>query len=61
MKRAGTEEALASMAAGIATLFVAKYAVTPYHAWVDPTAAGLVAAAAAFGLVLLRHGTARPG
>ena len=60
VKRAGTPEALASMAAGIATLFVAKYAVTPRYAWVDPTAAGLLAGAIAFGLVLLRHRGGQP-
>ena len=53
VKRAGTREALASMAAGIATLFVVKYTVTPDYAWVDPTAAGLIAGAMAFGLTLL--------
>lgn len=56
VKRAGTREALASMAAGIATLFVAKYTVTPHHAWVDPTAAGLLAGAVAFTLVLIARG-----
>jgi SSS family solute:Na+ symporter len=59
VKRAGTPEALASMGAGIATLLVAKYAITPHHAWVDPTAAGLVAGAAAFGvMILFRRGPA---
>ena len=53
LKRAGTPEALASMGAGIATLFVVKYMVTPHHAWVDPTAAGLIAGAIAFGVTLL--------
>ena len=52
VKRAGTREALASMAAGITTLFVVKYAVTPHVGWLDPTAAGLVAAALAFGIVV---------
>lgn len=56
VKRAGTPEALSSMVAGIATLFVVKYTVTPNHAWVDPTAAGLIGGAIAFGVVLLRNG-----
>ena len=48
VRRAGTPEALASIAAGIATLLFARFGVPPEYAWIDPTVAGLVAAAIAF-------------
>jgi SSS family solute:Na+ symporter len=53
VKRAGMPEALTAMGAGIATLFVVKYGVTPHYASVDPTAAGLVAGAVGFGLLVV--------
>jgi SSS family solute:Na+ symporter len=56
VRRAGSAEALVSMAAGIATLLVVRFAVVASYPWVDPTAAGLVAAAIAFALTLLVRG-----
>jgi SSS family solute:Na+ symporter len=53
VKRAGTREALASMGVGIVTLFIVKYTVTPRHAWIDPTAAGLLAGAVVFALLVM--------
>jgi len=53
VRRAGSAEALVSMAAGIVTLLVVRFAVVAHYPWVDPTAAGLVAAAIAFALTLL--------
>jgi SSS family solute:Na+ symporter len=53
VRRATSAEALVSMAAGIATLLVVRFAVVAHYPWADPTAAGLVAAAIAFALTLL--------
>ena len=41
------------MGAGVLTLLITRFTVTPTHPWIDPTAAGLVAAAVAFTVVLL--------
>jgi len=61
VRRAGSVEALVSMAAGIATLLVVRFAFVARHPWMDPTAAGLVAAAIAFGITLLiRTATPNP-
>jgi SSS family solute:Na+ symporter len=60
VKRATSAEALASMAAGIGTLLLARFVLTPQYPWLDPTAAGLVAAALAFSITLLARGR-RPG
>jgi SSS family solute:Na+ symporter len=50
-RRASSIEALASIAAGIATLAVVGLAPLPYP-WLDPTLSGLVASTVAFVLVL---------
>ena len=61
VRRAGSVEALVSMAAGIATLLVVRFAFVARYPWMDPTAAGLVAAAIAFGITLLiRTATPNP-
>lgn len=51
-RRAGSREALAAMSAGVAALLVARVLVMPVAPWVDPTLAGIVAAAAAYFLGL---------
>jgi solute:Na+ symporter, SSS family len=53
VRRAGSPEALASMAAGIGTLLIVRFGLLAAHPWLDPTAAGLVAAAIAFALTYL--------
>jgi solute:Na+ symporter, SSS family len=53
VRRAGSAEALVSMAAGIVTLLVVRFAVAAQYPWVDQTAAGLVAAAIGFAIALL--------
>ena len=61
VRRAGSVEALVSMAAGIATLLLVRFAFVARYPWMDPTAAGLVAAAIAFGITLLiRTATPNP-
>ncbi len=53
-RRAGSREALAAIAAGVAGLLVVRFWMTP-GPWLDPALAGIVAAAAAFtGLLLMR-------
>ena len=44
-RRAGAPEALASIGAGLFTLFTVRFFVTPLYRWVDPAMSGLVAAA----------------
>lgn len=60
-RRAGAREALASIAAGILTLLIVRFALAKRFPWLDPTATGLVFAAAAFALVLVfrKHVDAR--
>lgn len=53
--RAGTRAALASIAAGIATLLAVRFAIGSALPWLDPTLAGLVLAAIAYAV------TARAG
>jgi SSS family solute:Na+ symporter len=52
-RRAGTPEALGSIAAGVATLLVVRFGFAGRHAWLDPTLTGLAAAAGAFLFILL--------
>ena len=60
--RATSRDALASITTGIAVLFVVRFAVTPTFPQVDPTLAGLLAGAAAFGLFcLVPRPAAHPG
>lgn len=50
--RAGTREALAAIVAGVVTLLVIRIGFAARFPWLDPTLAGLVAAAVAFFAVL---------
>ncbi|MGE0593780.1 MAG: sodium:solute symporter family protein [Vicinamibacterales bacterium] len=52
LARAGQREALASIGAGTAGLLVVRFAFPAKPAWLDPTMAGLVCAAAAFAIML---------
>jgi SSS family solute:Na+ symporter len=52
-RRAGSPEALGSIAAGVLTLLVVRFGVAGRAPWLDPTLTGLVAAAAAFFTILL--------
>jgi SSS family solute:Na+ symporter len=52
-RRAGAPEALASILAGITALLVVRFALPHAYAWIDPTVAGLLAAAGAFLLTLV--------
>ena len=51
-RRAGTAEALGAIAAGVTTLLVVRFWVAGSYPWLDPTLAGLVAAAIVFLSVL---------
>jgi SSS family solute:Na+ symporter len=51
-RRVGQAEALGAIAAGVVTLLVVRFGLAERHAWLDPTLAGLVAAAAAFCAVV---------
>lgn len=55
--RAGPGAALASIAAGIATLLVVRFTLAAKYPWLDATLAGLIAAAIAYVAVAI----ARPG
>ena len=50
--RAGSAEALASIAAGLVTLFVVRFFVAPVYRWADPALSGVLAAAAIYFIVL---------
>jgi SSS family solute:Na+ symporter len=50
VRRATSREALASIVAGIGTLFVVRFFVTPTLPRLDPTLTGILAGAVAFGL-----------
>lgn len=52
VRRAGTPEALAAIAAGVLTLLVVRVGLAGAYPWLDPTLLGLAAAAAAFVLTL---------
>ena len=52
-RRAGAAEALAAIAAGITTLLLVRFALAGQYGWLDPTLAGIVAAGAAFFLVMM--------
>jgi SSS family solute:Na+ symporter len=52
-RRPGRQEALAAIAAGVTTLLVVRFGFAQRSPWLDPTLAGLVAAALAFIAVLL--------
>jgi solute:Na+ symporter, SSS family len=50
-RRAGSAAALAAIAAGVVTMFVVRFAFAAAYRWLDPTLAGLAAAAVAFAVV----------
>ena len=56
IRRGGSAAALASIAAGLATLFVVRFGVMPLYRWVDPLLTAIIAAAVAyFSVVLMRR------
>jgi SSS family solute:Na+ symporter len=59
LPRAGAREALASLAAGNLALLVARFALPPSYAWIDPTVAGLIASACAYLAVYALGGGVR--
>ena len=52
LRRPGTREALAAIGAGVTALFVARFVLAGVIRWIDPTLTGILAAAAAYVLVL---------
>ena len=52
IRRADSAAALASIAAGLVTLFGVRFAVKPYYPWVDHVLAGIAAAAIAYFVVI---------
>jgi SSS family solute:Na+ symporter len=59
-RRAGSAEALASIATGIVTLLIVRFALAARVPWLDPTLAGVVIAAVAFIVTMLVRGTRQP-
>jgi len=55
-RRAGAPEALGAIAAGVGTLLVIRFGFGDRYPWLDPTLAGIIAAASAFALVLAGRG-----
>jgi SSS family solute:Na+ symporter len=53
IRRGGSAAALASIAAGLGTLFVVRFGVTPLYRWVDPLLTAIIAAAVAYFSVML--------
>jgi SSS family solute:Na+ symporter len=51
-RRAGKAEALGAIAAGVVTLLVVRFGFAGRYPWMDPTLAGLIAAAVAFFVML---------
>jgi SSS family solute:Na+ symporter len=54
-RRAGSREALAAIAAGVATLLVVRFWVAARTPWLDPTLCGIIAAAVAFTALLMTN------
>jgi SSS family solute:Na+ symporter len=54
--RAAEREALGAIAVGVLTLFAVRFGVAVGYAWLDPTLAGLMTAATAFGLLAIMRG-----
>jgi SSS family solute:Na+ symporter len=52
-RRAGQPEALGAIVAGVVTLLVVRFGVAGRYVWLDPTLAGLIAAAVTFAVVML--------
>jgi SSS family solute:Na+ symporter len=59
IRRANANAALVSMAAGVITLFVARFIVAPSGWWRDPLLLGLAAAAIGFATVVALHSSTR--
>jgi SSS family solute:Na+ symporter len=57
-RRAGSREALASIAAGMVTLVAVRFFLAARYPWLDPTLAGIVAAAIAYFGVMMFRGSA---
>jgi len=53
VRRAGTREALAAIAAGVVALFLVRFGLAARFPWLDPALAGIIAAALAYCLVLV--------
>ena len=51
LTRARSAEALAAIACGVLTMFIVRFGFAGDDRWLDPTLAGMLAAAAAFGTV----------
>jgi SSS family solute:Na+ symporter len=60
-RRAGSAAALSAIAAGVVTMFVVRLAFAASYRWLDPTLAGLVAAAVAFAGVAAFEGRTHDG
>ena len=55
IRRAGSREALAAVAAGVITLLVVRFGVAGAYPWLDPALGGIIASAVAFfGVLVLR-------
>lgn len=52
IRRAGSREALAAIAGGVATWLLVRYGLKGLSPWMDPTFIGLIVATAAFGVTL---------
>lgn len=59
--RPGSAAAMAAIVAGVATLLIVRFGVGAVYPWLDPTLAGLVAAAAAFAVVAVVPATTGHG
>ena len=53
LKRPGSREALAAIAAGVFALFTVRFLLAGKYPWLDPTLSGIVAAAGSYGIVLV--------
>jgi solute:Na+ symporter, SSS family len=62
IRRAGSREALAAVAAGVVTLIVVRFGVAGSYPWVDPALSGIIASAIAFFATLAarRAGASAP-
>jgi SSS family solute:Na+ symporter len=58
VRRAGSREAIAALAAGVITLAVVRFGVAGSYPWLDPALSGIIASAIAFFVVLAFRGNA---
>jgi SSS family solute:Na+ symporter len=56
VRRAGSREALASIAAGVLTLLVVRFVFRARYTWLDPTLTGIITAAIAYFVVMAMRG-----